>query len=91
VDARAHVLVSGVVQGVLFRATTRDRAQQLGVSGFVRNTPDGRVEAVFEGEKENVEKMVEFCKSGPPGARVDHAEVAWEDCRGEFEEFVVRY
>jgi acylphosphatase len=89
--ARAHVFVSGMVQGVFFRSETRLEAKRHGVNGWIRNLPDDRVEAVFEGEQENVKKLVEFCKLGPPGARVTDVEVAWEQYTGEFEDFEIRY
>lgn len=88
--ARAHVYVSGLVQGVFFRHETRRLAQALGVGGWVRNLPDGRVEAVFEGEKVLVEKMIDFCRRGPPGARVTGVRVEWEEYRGEFKGFTIR-
>ena len=62
---RAHVLVSGRVQGVWFRESTRERAEQLGLTGWVRNLRDGRVEAVFEGEPEAVDAALDFCRTGP--------------------------
>ena len=89
--ARAHVYISGYVQGVFFRYHTRELAQRLGLRGWVRNTPDGQVEAVFEGEKEAVERMLNFCHRGPSGARVTDIEVKWENYRGEFSGFEVRY
>lgn len=89
--ARAHVYVSGRVQGVFFRYETQALAEELEVKGWVRNTPDGRVEAVFEGEKEKVEQMLDFCRRGPPGARVSDVEVKWEPPRGEFSGFGIRY
>jgi len=88
---RAHVLVSGRVQGVFFRFETRHLARRLGIAGWVRNRRDGRVEAVFEGTKEAVERMVEFCRHGPSGARVVNVEVRWEKPTGEFEGFSVGY
>lgn len=88
---RAHVLVSGRVQGVFFRSETYDEATRRNVTGWVRNRYDGRVEAVFEGEKEKVDELVEFCRRGPPGARVTNLEVKWENYRGEFTEFRIRY
>ena len=88
---RAHVFVSGRVQGVFFRYETRQRARRVGVTGWVRNLPDGRVEAVFEGEKEAVEYMVEFCKRGPPAARVEKVDVKWEQYKGEFQDFKIVY
>jgi acylphosphatase len=71
------------VQGVFFRVETRDRARSLGLGGWVRNTPDGGVEAVFEGDDERVESMVEWCRRGPAGARVEEVEVEWAEVRGE--------
>jgi acylphosphatase len=79
---RAHVHVSGTVQGVYFRATTRDTAEEYGVDGWVQNLADGRVEAVFEGETDAVESMVEFCHTGSPAARVDDVAVEYEDPEG---------
>ena len=75
---RAHVYVTGRVQGVFFRATTRERAAEQGVDGWVKNLPDGRVEAVFEGEADAVEAMVEFCHEGSPKARVEDVSVDYE-------------
>ncbi len=88
---RAHVYVSGKVQGVFFRSEAADLAQRLGINGWVRNLSDGRVEAVFEGEKKQVEEEIEFCRSGPPGAYVQNLDVGWEDWRGEFQDFKVLY
>ncbi len=79
---RAKVIVHGAVQGVFFRAETRDRARSLGLAGWVRNVPDGTVEAVFEGDDERVESMVEWCRRGPGGARVEDVEVAWSEPEG---------
>ena len=88
---RVHVWVSGIVQGVFFRANTKDLALRLGVNGWVRNLPDGRVEAVFEGEEEKVKEIIEFCKKGPPGSRVDEIDVKEEEYKGEFNSFEIRY
>jgi acylphosphatase len=88
---RAHVFVSGKVQGVYFRATTREEARERGVTGWVRNLDDGRVEAVFEGERGDVESMVEFCHEGSSAARVKDVEVEWEDATGGFGGFEIRY
>lgn len=88
-NARAHVLISGIVQGVLFRHYTRERACELGVKGLVRNRMDGKVEAVFEGEKEKVEELVRWCHRGPSGARVSEVNVDWEDYGDEFRQFSV--
>ena len=80
---RAHVYVSGKVQGVYFRATTRDTARETGVDGWVKNRDDGRVEAVFEGPEDDVEAMVDFCHEGSSAARVDDVETTYEPAEGE--------
>ena len=80
---RAHVHVSGTVQGVFFRATTRDEARRQGVDGWVQNLEDGRVEAVFEGSEDAVEMMVAFCHEGSDAAHVEDVEIAYEDPQGE--------
>ena len=77
------MVVDGVVQGVFFRDTCRRMAVSVGVGGWVRNTPDGRVEAWFEGRRDAVERMVGWCRQGPPGARVTDLEVAPEAPVGE--------
>ncbi|MQY54568.1 MAG: acylphosphatase [Methanosarcinales archaeon] len=89
--ARAHVVVKGRVQGVYFRYATRDEANMRGIKGWVRNMSDGRVEAVFEGVKEKVDEMIEFCHYGPPAAKVSSVKVTREDYTGEFKEFSIRY
>ncbi len=91
VKARAHVHVTGRVQGVFFRAETADLAHRLRLVGWVTNLSDGRVEALFEGEKQDVEKAVAFCERGPPGAQVQTVAVKWENWKGEFSDFTVRY
>ncbi|RNJ26007.1 acylphosphatase [Halosegnis longus] len=80
---RAHVFVSGRVQGVFYRATTRDAARERGVDGWVENLDDGRVEAVFEGPREQVAAMVEWCHEGSPQARVEDVTVEYTDPEGE--------
>ena len=79
---RAHVFVSGRVQGVFYRATTRDTARERDVDGWVRNLDDGRVEAVFEGPREAVEGLVEWCHTGSPSAVVEDVAVDYEDPEG---------
>jgi acylphosphatase len=76
---RARVLVSGTVQGVSYRANTRDAARERGLDGWVRNLDDGRVEAVFEGPKEDVEGMIEWCRTGSPAADVQSVESESEE------------
>jgi acylphosphatase len=78
-----RVRVRGRVQGVFFRAETRARAESLGLAGWVRNAADGSVEAVFEGEPERVESMVEWCRRGPDGAIVDEVETVADEPAGE--------
>ena len=87
---RAHVYISGRVQGVFFRDSTRHLARQYGVAGWVRNLPDGRVEAVFEGEKDAVQRLIDWCHQGPPGARVDRVDVEWQEYTGAFTDFMER-
>ncbi len=86
---RAHVFVSGRVQGVFYRANTRENARDRGVDGWVKNLEDGRVEAVFEGPAEAVEEMVEWCHTGSPAADVEDVEVEYGDPQGE-DEFSIR-
>lgn len=88
---RAHIFVKGLVQGVFFRSNTRKKAQQLGLRGWVKNLPDGKVEAVLEGEREKVEQMIEWAKRGPPSAQVDGVEIEWEKYKEEFNDFEIRY
>ncbi|KXA88785.1 acylphosphatase [candidate division MSBL1 archaeon SCGC-AAA259A05] len=88
---RAHVFVSGRVQGVAFRATARKEARKRGVNGWVKNLRDGRVEAVFEGGEDDVEEMIDFCREGSRAANVEDIEVSWEEYKGEFSEFGIRY
>jgi acylphosphatase len=79
---RRRVVVHGFVQGVFFRDTVRRRAGERGVAGWVRNTPEGTVEAAFEGELAEVERLVDLCREGPRGARVDRVDVAEEEPEG---------
>jgi acylphosphatase len=81
--ARARVVVRGRVQGVFFRAEARGQARSLDLGGWVRNNPDGTVEAVFEGDRDRVESMVDWCRRGPPLADVDDVQVEWEEPSGE--------
>lgn len=89
--ARAHVLVSGRVQGVFFRDHTRRWALSLGLTGWVRNLWDGRVEVVAEGEKERLEGLIARLKEGPPLARVENVSVDWEEYRSEFSDFRITW
>ena len=88
---RAHVWIEGFVQGVFFRSHTRDRAMSWALKGWVRNCPDGRVEAVFEGDEEAVERIIRWCHRGPSEAEVKDVQVEWEEYTGEFDTFSIRY
>jgi acylphosphatase len=88
---RAHVYVSGQVQGVFFRDSAREKAEQLGLSGWVKNLPDGRrVEALFEGPPEKVREMIAWCERGPSHATVEEVEAQLEASRGDIQGFEVR-
>ena len=84
---RARIIVSGIVQGVFFRASTTDIARANNVCGWVKNNPDGTVEAVLEGDRRDVAAVIEWCRTGPPAARVDGVRVEWEEFKGEFDDF----
>jgi len=88
--SEARVIVSGRVQGVFFRASTRDVAVRYGIRGFVRNLPDGRVEAVLQGDRGAVEKVIAFLREGPPGAHVEEADVEWRPPSEAWNGFLVR-
>lgn len=88
---RVHVYISGRVQGVAFRYNTRSRARSIGVNGWVRNLPDGRVECEFEGPEESVDAMLNFCREGPRLADVRDLEVERMEYSGEYSGFEVRY
>ena len=87
---RARVYVTGRVQGVFFRDSTRQNAERLGLSGWVRNSPDGAVEAVFEGPSEKVREMVRWCEVGPPDASVRDVDADFGPARDDLPGFEVR-
>jgi len=86
-EARARILITGLVQGVFFRREMTDLARRLGVSGWVRNLPDGQVEALAEGERARLDELIRFCHIGPRGAVVRKVKVEWSDYLGEFRGF----
>ncbi|NTW15874.1 MAG: acylphosphatase [Syntrophaceae bacterium] len=88
---RMRVFISGRVQGVFFRAYTRETAMSLNLTGWVRNLYDGSVEALFEGDDTNVQSMLEWCKKGPPHAVVRHVDASEEPYTGEFRDFRITY
>jgi acylphosphatase len=87
---RAHVYVAGQVQGVFFRDSTREKAEQLGLTGWVKNLPDGRVEALFEGPSERIREMIRWCEQGPPHAEVENVDTQFEVSEGDLTSFEVR-
>lgn len=89
--ARAHIFVSGRVQGVFFRDHTRKWASSLGLVGWVRNVSDGRVEVTVEGEKDQIEDLIGRLKEGPPMATVEDVDVDWKDYKGEFTDFRITW
>ena len=88
---RVRVIVTGLVQGVNFRHYTRQTAISCNVAGWVRNLPDGSVEGCFEGEERDVDALLEWCRTGPGWARVDHLAVRHEECRGDFDRFEIKH
>jgi acylphosphatase len=88
---RVHLLIAGRVQGVCYRAYTSEQAQDLGVMGWVRNLPDGRVEVTAEGPEDRLKQLVTWCWSGPPWAKVQAIEEDWQEPTDEFQTFRVRY
>jgi acylphosphatase len=86
----AHVLISGRVQGVWYRASTKQQAERLGVTGWVKNTPDGRVEAVFYGDEKKIKEMISWCHQGPPNAAVTSVDVTYTKSNEVFSEFTIK-
>jgi acylphosphatase len=86
-----HLIVTGRVQGVFFRLETRRAAERLGVKGWVRNLPDGAVEALLEGDRQAVEALIDWCRQGPPGARVDAVQVEPRAFESRFKTFEIRH
>ncbi|KPJ72958.1 acylphosphatase [Parcubacteria bacterium DG_74_1] len=89
--SRIRIFVSGSVQGVFFRSQTKNKAEELGLFGWVRNLTDGRVEILAEGEREKLEKLVDWARKGPDSARVDGLQIDWQEFKGEFEDFEIKY
>ena len=88
---RLHIVIEGIVQGVFYRASTIEESSKLGLTGWVKNCSDGRVEAVFEGEIDKIEQIIEWCKKGPPGAVVSNVETVLERATGEYDSFTIKY
>ena len=90
-QVRAHVIISGRVQGVFFRVETQRAAEGFNVTGWVRNRPDGTVEAVFEGTRQAVDAVLDWCREGPDLAVVNNVDLQWQDFTGEFKRFEITY
>ena len=88
---RAHLLISGIVQGVFFRAHTRNQARSLNLTGWVRNMNDGRVEVIAEGPRSKINEFISWCHKGPAAASVLGVDIVWEQATSEFTDFHVRY
>jgi acylphosphatase len=87
-----HVIISGRVQGVWFRVSTKEKADQLGITGWVKNNNDGNVEALFEGEKKNLQEMISWCHNGPSNAIVENVKIVEENqSNNVFDNFSIRY
>lgn len=86
---QAHLIISGYVQGVWYRKFVKTNAVTLGLTGWVRNLPESRVEAVFQGSKDGIEKMIKLCHDGPEFAEVKKVDVEWEEIKEEFRDFSI--
>lgn len=86
---RAHMYIHGNVQGIGYRYWMRSQARKLGLTGWVRNLSDGRVEAMVDGSKDKVEEIIIKCKQGPMLAGIKHLDIIWEKTKGEFEDFTI--
>ena len=84
-----HIFISGFVQGIGFRQFIKSNAQKLGLKGWVKNLPEGRVEALFNGEEHKIEEMIALCKKGPFLSEVENVEIIWEETEEKFEEFEI--
>ena len=88
---QVKVIISGRVQGVFYRARTKNTADRLGIKGYVKNLPNGSVEAVFQGEQPTVTQMIEWCHKGPAASKVDHVQAKETKILSNFETFEIRY
>lgn len=87
---QAHLIISGRVQGIFYRASCQEVAESYSLKGYVKNLPTGQVEVVAQGEKEKIEKLIEWCRKGPPGAGVSEVSIKWQEVKEEFRGFEVR-
>jgi acylphosphatase len=91
VNKRVRLVIHGKVQGVFFRASTKDRANKLGLKGFARNRQDGAVEVIAEGNENDLKQLIDWCHAGPDLAEVDTVEQDWQPYVSEFEDFTINY
>lgn len=90
-ESRVHIIVSGIVQGVFFRTKTKEAADRLKISGWAKNKKDGTVEIIAEGDKDSVDRLIQWCRQGPRGALVEDLKLTREEYRGEFNSFNIIY
>lgn len=90
-NSRAIVNIKGTVQGVFYRSSTETEANKLNLTGWVRNCPDGSVQALFEGDKTSIDQVIEWCRIGPQKARVSELNSRWEEYKNEFNTFSIKY
>ena len=90
-EKNVHILISGKVQGVWFRANTRQKAEQLNIKGWVRNTSDGKVEAIFEGKQDNIKEMLDWCRQGPPLAKVEDIKIEDKTQSKGYDGFTIKH
>ena len=86
---QAYLIISGRVQGVFYRASCQDVAVSYGLKGWVNNLPSGQVCVLVQGKKDKIEKLIEWCKKGPPNARVADVKIKWQDVREKFNTFKI--
>lgn len=87
---QTHLFISGAVQGVFFRASVATKARNLGLAGWVRNLPNSSVELIAEGEETKLKQLIEWCRMGPPAARVEHVDISWGEVGGNLKAFQIR-
>jgi acylphosphatase len=88
-NVRARLVITGVVQGVYYRVTARKVALNSGITGWIKNRPDGAVEALIEGNRDKILKFIDWCRQGPPAAQVSDVQVEWGDFKGEYQNFSI--
>ncbi len=90
-NIRVYLLISGKVQGVYFRQNLKQISKRYNINGWVKNLENGKVEAILEGDEKHIKEVIEWCHVGPSGARVDNVEIKFEEYKGEFNSFTIKY